>query len=265
MNRLLLYIVFMFIAFAGHTQNGSDSGEELYDHRLDESKWTELRDGIRYEGDEDGPGRRWTYENDQDFRDADGETGGGNGENGNRDGLGSGNQDGAKNLNENRRQTTSSRSGGFAGLGILGYILIAAFIVGLVILLYYMYVNNETDGKAVNMEFDLDEVNPTEIPLTELEKLLKEALERKDYRGAVRIYFIFIVRDLSQKGWINWQKEKTNFHYLREMTGKKEFDEFNRSVSFFEIIWYGKREVDLKKFEEIKPIFTNLLNKLGVK
>ncbi|MBK6527473.1 MAG: hypothetical protein IPG07_19110 [Crocinitomicaceae bacterium] len=37
--------------------------------------------------------------------------------------------------------------------------------------------------------------------------MLQEALARADYRGAVRIYFIFIVRDLSQKNWINWEKE----------------------------------------------------------
>ena len=67
------------------------------------------------------------------------------------------------------------------------------------------------------------------------------------------------------KNWISWEKEKTNFHYLREMTGKNEFDDFNKSVSYFEIIWYGKRDLDVSKFEQIRPNFTSFLDKLGVK
>ena len=128
-----------------------------------------------------------------------------------------------------------------------------------------MFVNRQRDGAKVGAPIELEEMHPSEIPLSELERLLKEALAKGDYRGAIRIYFIFIIRDLSDKKWISWQKEKTNFHYLREMSGKNEFDDFNRSVSYFEIIWYGKREIDSAKFEQIRPSFTRFLDKLGVK
>jgi hypothetical protein len=128
-----------------------------------------------------------------------------------------------------------------------------------------MYINSPKKGKKVGPAIVLEDLNPVEIPLTELQRLLNEALANNDYRGAVRIYFIFIIRDLASKSWIEWQKEKTNFHYLREMSGKNEFDDFNVAVSFFEFIWYGKRELDASKFEEIKPNFTRFLDKLGVK
>jgi hypothetical protein len=128
-----------------------------------------------------------------------------------------------------------------------------------------MYVNTPKKGKKINSVFEFEEINPIEIPLTELQRLLKEAIANGYYRGAVRIYFIFIIRDLAAKNWIDWEKDKTNFHYLREMSGKKEYEDFNRSVSYFEIIWYGKRELDATKFEQIKPNFTRFLDKLGVK
>jgi len=146
----------------------------------------------------------------------------------------------------------------------LGYVLLIIFVLALIALIFFMFINSERKGKKVGEAIELEEINPTEIPLSELEKLLKEAIDKGDYRGAVRIYFIFIIRDLSDKEWIQWEKEKTNFHYLREMAGKTEFDDFNRSVSYFEIIWYGKREIDAGKFEEIKPNFTTFLKKLGV-
>ena len=53
-------------------------------------------------------------------------------------------------------------------------------------------------------------------------------------------------------------------HYLREMNGKHEFDDFNKAISYFEVIWYGKRQIDKVQFTKVQPYFTNLLQKLGV-
>ncbi|MBD3636976.1 MAG: hypothetical protein HUJ25_06485 [Crocinitomicaceae bacterium] len=261
-------MIFCVVSTWSFAQSEHD-GNRLYDHDLDEEKWEEIRNDIRYEGSEDGPGRQWTYESNEDYNRARRDrpkTENGNGGNGGDGEFGPG--DGASKKprsSSSRRRRSSGGGGGFAGLGIFGYVLLAVFLVGLILLIYYLFVNAPRKGKKVGDPIALEEINPTEIPLTELQRLLQEALSKGDYRGAVRIYFIFIIRDLAEKKWIRWEKEKTNFHYLREMAGKPEYDEFNRSVSFFEIIWYGKREVDKQKFEEIKPNFTRLLDRLGVK
>lgn len=264
----------------------------LYDHHLDENKWEKLRDGIRYEGQQNGPGKQWTYESNQEYNEAvdqyeggeggnggNGDQGWGNGEGGNGgqngedngqwgpgDGANTPPQDPVEYDYDPEPIDAPEVSAPSAGLGAFGYILMGVFIVALVFLIYYMYVNSPKDGKKISSTIEgLEDVNPTEIPLTELQRMLQEALANNDYRGAVRIYFIFIIRDLAEKKWIDWEKEKTNFHYLREMSGKKEFDDFNRAVSYFEIIWYGKREIDANKFNDVKPNFTRLLDKLGVK
>lgn len=255
-------IALIFISFFVNGQS-----DDLYDHGLDEKKWEDIREGIRYEGREGQSGRRWTYESDQEY---------------NKDRLqkgesleeGSGNGDGEGQVQpqERPRSSSSPRSNirpsasFFNGLGFFGYLILAVFAVGLIWLIYKLFLNAESKGKKIDRTaIALEDINPTEIPLTELQRLLMEALAKQDYRGAVRIYFIFIVRDLAQKNWIQWQKEKTNFHYLMEMSGKADYDDFNQSVSFFEIIWYGERELDQSKFEEIRPVFTNFMNKLGVK
>jgi hypothetical protein len=246
--------------------------QELYDHQLDEDKWEKLRDDIRYEGREEGDGRQWTYESDQEWR-SDSRQNEGTGGTGGGTGSGTGSEYGSGNDRSVQPpppdydepppppQTSSPNLG---GIGALGYILIGLLVVGLMFLIYYMFLNSNSKGKKVTEVAEIEDVNPTEIPLSELQRLLQEALSRKDYRAAVRIYFIFIIRDLAEKKWIAWEKEKTNFHYLREMTGKTEYDDFNRSVSFFEFIWYGQREIDEPTFEKVRPNFTQFLNKLGV-
>jgi len=273
LNKFILHIILSLSFFA--TANAQQGENDLYDHRLNENKWDELREGIRYEGQKEGPGREWTYESKKDYEKAkrqfseggngDGESGGGNGQgNGGSQNGGSSRQQPESSSDYEPSSPRSSPSLG-GGLGVLGYILIALFIIALAFLIYYMFVNRQKDGAKVGKPIELEDINPAEIPLTELERLLKEALAKGDYRGAVRIYFIFIIRDLSEKRWITWQKEKTNLHYLREMSGKNEFDDFNRSVSYFEIIWYGKRELDATKFEQVRPNFTRFLEKLGVR
>lgn len=244
---------------------GQDDG--LYDHGLDQEKWQEIRDGIRYEGVEEGPGRRWTYESDEDYEQERRRYGEGGGEG---DGSGSG-YDGQPRENRPYQPPPESNANlerpSFGGLGVLGYILLGVFVVAILLLIFYLFMNAERKGKKVAPASvtDIEDVNPTEIPLTELQRLLKEALDNGDFRGAVRIYFIFIVRGLADKGFIKWEREKTNFHYLSEMAGKKGYDDFIVSVTYFEFIWYGKREIDAAKFEEIKPTFTHFLDKLGIK
>lgn len=241
--------------------------DELYDHGLNQDKWEDIREGIRYEGREDGAGREWTYENKDEYEQERRKYNEGNGSG---DGNGNG-YDGQPKQESHYEPPPSTNANidtfAIGGLGVLGYILLGVFVVALLVLIFYLFINAERKGAAVKkvQAENIEDVNPTEIPLTELERLLQEALENGDYRSAVRIYFIFIVRGLSEKGWIQWEKEKTNFHYLSEMAGKKGYDEFIVSVSYFEFIWYGKRDIDADKFEEIKPNFTRFLDKLGVK
>ena len=153
-----------------------------------------------------------------------------------------------------------------SGLSWLGWIFVIVFGAAVIGLIIYLIVNSSKKPKNVSIDTNdfYEDIAPADIPLTELQKRLNQALDKGDYRGAVRIYYLFILKDLSEKKWIFWEKEKTNMHYLREMSGKSEFDDFNKSISYFEVIWYGKREIDQNQFETIQPNFTNLLKKLGI-
>lgn len=275
MIKAVCSILFFLSCFAAISQDYSEHDpNQLYDHDLDENKWQKIRDNIRYEGHDDGVGRQWTYENDRAYNRA--KKNAGNGKGGNGSGNGGNGTGGSGSGSTSKPQpprsssppsssSSSSSSSGLGGLGFMGYIFLILFLIAIMALIYFLFLNAPKKGKKIGESIILDEVNPTEIPLTELQKMLQEALANNDFRGAIRIYFIFILKDLAEKKWIQWEKEKTNFHYLREMAGKNEYDDFNRAVSYFEIIWYGKRELDQEKFNLIKPNFTRFLDKLGVK
>jgi hypothetical protein len=259
LNKLVFYILTFCFASAGLSQ-------ELYDHQLNEEKWTNIRDNIRYESKEQS---EWTYENYEEYLKAQKGKQGKNRQGGN--GKGEKSDNGVEDVMtpEKRNQPPPSSPNinpGVLSLGPLGWIFLIIIIAGVVALIIYLIAtssSNPANVKVRPVDY-LDDIPPAEIPLTELQRLLKEALDKNDYRAAVRIYYLFILRDISKKKWIKWEREKTNMHYLREMSGRPEYYDFDKTVGYFEIVWYGKRDVTGEQFTLIKPDFTNLLDKLGV-
>lgn len=149
--------------------------------------------------------------------------------------------------------------------GALSFMQILLIIIGVVILaflIYYFFMRYQEDKNGAKIVTNFDNVAPSEIPKTELERRLEEALGKGDYREAVRIYFIFIIKDLSDKNWIKWEKKKTNISYLIEMRSRPQFELFNRSVSVFEVVWYGNYTIDQKSFKQVEPTFKQLLDSI---
>lgn len=174
-------------------------------------------------------------------------------------------------IEEKNLELDNLDSGRSTGLGAMGSFLKVVLIILLVLVIAYVaykiylnYLENKTIKSEEIVEITED-IAPTQIPKTALQKALEEAIARKDYREAVRVYFIFIIKDLSEKDWIDWEKEKTNYTYLREMQEREVFQDFSNSVNIFEVVWYGKRNISDQDFKSVRPIFVNLLNKLGVK
>ena len=139
------------------------------------------------------------------------------------------------------------------------YLLLAIFL-GYII--YLLFVHTTLSEEGAKIEEENLEKPPIEIPKTELELMLEQALKEQNYRLAVRVYFIFILKELSKKQWIDWKKEKTNFTYLTEMRGKQYYNSFNHAVTVFEVVWYGKYNVSQEDYKEIEPRFKKLLTQL---
>jgi len=164
---------------------------------------------------------------------------------------------------DEKKTSSSSSSGDGGGGGFLMVLLIIVLAAVLAFIIYQLFMKTELDEKGAKVVKELEELAPTEIPKTELELMLEKALADKDYRLAVRIYFIFIIKDLSEKGWIRWQKKKTNIAYLMEMRGRTQYNMFSDAVSIFEIVWYGNYGISQSDYQALEPKLKALLNDLN--
>lgn len=93
----------------------------------------------------------------------------------------------------------------------------------------------------------------------DVESFLKEALKKDNYKLAVRLYFLAIMKNLSIKGAINWQLDKTNGAYLMEMRKHPKSKDFARITRMFEYVWYSKMAFEKETFDKIRPEFKSLL------
>ena len=160
-------------------------------------------------------------------------------------------------IEEDRSRTDESKMNS-PGNGLWGVLLILLLVIILVLVLVFLFLSKDKDT-AISKE-KIDDLIPSEIPRSELERMLDQAIASKDYRKAIRIYFIFIIKDLSEKGWIVWHKRKTNMSYLREMKKKPFYKEFSKVVSFYEVVWYGKRVVSEEDYYAIEPTLKKTLD-----
>ena len=146
-------------------------------------------------------------------------------------------------------------------LKYFGYVLIGALLVFILIKLFAggLFTANTKVRKQEITIADLDE-RPME---TELERFLREALAAGNYRLAIRIYYLMILKGLHEKKLITWKKNKTNFDYLHEMYGNQLFNDFDSNTRIFEYIWYGELNLGETQFKEVSPAFTGTIQKIG--
>jgi hypothetical protein len=96
-----------------------------------------------------------------------------------------------------------------------------------------------------------------DIAAVDLDALLRAALAERRHRDAVRLLYLLALQALAAGGLVDWQKDKTNRDYLREVRRTagglvRPFDEVTR---LFEWVWYGEAAVDDARFAAVRARF----------
>jgi hypothetical protein len=109
---------------------------------------------------------------------------------------------------------------------------------------------------AVAIEEIPDEDDPFAI---DLETILKTLLKERKYREATRIYYLMVIRRLTENQLISWKKDKTNREYLQEMSRSENYSVFRQLTYAYEMIWYGEKNMDDLSFQPIFQKFDSFL------
>lgn len=107
------------------------------------------------------------------------------------------------------------------------------------------------------------DINNTEqlIEHADFEKLISETERTGDTRQSIRLYYLWLLKELKEKNLINWLPEKTNTDYLYELkddTLRKQFEHLSYLYSY---IWYGEFSISDKEYHVAKEAFLSYLRK----
>lgn len=151
-----------------------------------------------------------------------------------------------------------SSDGGLLGLGILQYALIIAVIIIIILLVLKNDIRSVFYGKSASVTIDFKEFNE-DIHKINFDELIAASIAIKDFRKAIRLHFLKLLKDLTDHNLITWQIDKTNNDYSMELANSKYNNSFRELSLMYEYIWYGDFQLDetnfkntLTKFQEFK-------------
>lgn len=77
-----------------------------------------------------------------------------------------------------------------------------------------------------------------------------------DYREAVRLAYLRVLRRLSERALIRWQPDKTNHVYLRELRRSGLDGSFADLTYLYEWVWYGDFPLEAEPYRRVRSQFT---------
>jgi hypothetical protein len=111
-------------------------------------------------------------------------------------------------------------------------------------------------AKAISGE-EHDGIETDDIFAINYQKEIDKAAQQQNYRLAVRLMFLRVLKNLSEKNIIQYNQGKTNLDYLIQLQPTRYYKDFFRITRNYEYSWYGEFEVNERAYNIIRNDFDN--------
>lgn len=146
---------------------------------------------------------------------------------------------------------------------LLWIIIIGGFAFAI---MWYLMDNNAGLFRRRNRAIARDEAVPDEIPedifAIQYQREIEKAVAQGQYRLAIRLHFLQMLKNLSEKQLITYKQDKTNLDYLMEMSARPYYPAFFRLTRHFEYSWYGHFDVAEEVYRQIAGEFRAFENQI---
>lgn len=159
----------------------------------------------------------------------------------------------------------------FGGTKAVGYLSFFLKIIPYVLLAILIFIAVKFFLKTNMNGINLSKKNQSAVTLSEeeniiknedIQQLIKNALEDKNYRLAIRYYYLYILKIMSEKDLIDWQLQKTNDDYQQELSNSTYAKSFVTITRLYDYVWYGDFTIDEPKYNKAAAEFIKLQNSI---
>ncbi len=140
-------------------------------------------------------------------------------------------------------------------------IIIGVFVFAVV---YFLLSNkiNLFSRRSAKLVSDEEETEANGVS-NDSDSLLQKYMREKNYRFAVRVLYLQLLKKLNEKEMIVFQPQFTNMHYLQQLYGSALYSSFFTVTRHYEYIWYGEFAVTETSFQKIQNDFAELKNEVN--
>lgn len=145
---------------------------------------------------------------------------------------------------------------GFNALTIILIVLLTGLLIFILTRIRFGKIVPNSKLDRSNPDAYLLEEDIHAIPYTDE---IDSATQNKQYRRAIRLYYLRSLKALSDKEMIQWKPGKTNREYLVELGGRNDFRDITR---WYEYVWYGEFTIDEMHFSKAEDAFQDFIHKI---
>src|SRR5690606_12376458 len=136
------------------------------------------------------------------------------------------------------------------------------FILLLIVIFIIWIFYKLNPGASILAAKDKGEIFFTEeeaiIRSADIKSLIEQALNNKEYRLAVRFYYLLIIQKLKDHQYIVYEFDKTNSDYIKEIQQPSLVSGFKKVTTLYDYIWYGNFMVNEQDFVKAREAFAAL-------
>lgn len=146
-------------------------------------------------------------------------------------------------------------------------VIVKIFAILIVLLVIYLIIKAilKKEGTWIfgksNRTITSEEVSEKNIHILDFEKLIQKFKTENNYRASTRLYYLWLLKKLSDSKQIEWEIEKTNSDYYYEIKPNDLKQNFKQLSYIYDYVWYGDFEIEQAKFATIEQQFLETLNK----
>ena len=100
-----------------------------------------------------------------------------------------------------------------------------------------------------------NEEMPEDIFAINYQKEIDKAASQGNYRLAIRLMYLRLLKNLAEKNIIQYKQDRTNLDYLMQLHPTTHYKEFFRITRHYEYSWYGKFDVSNEAYGIIRTDF----------
>ena len=142
-------------------------------------------------------------------------------------------------------------------------LLVVLAVLAIIAILYRSDFSYFKLSKYRQKEEDkLSNIDDEHIDENDFEQLLSKAIQNNNFRLATRYHYLLLLKNLSQKQYIEYHKDKTNTAYQFELKEGAIRSGFSYLSYIYTYVWYGEFVIDHPTFATIEKKYESFKRQL---